>query len=149
MRNIPAPDPSPWDGYRLAKKELFRIPTEDGYALPAYWILPPDLDRSKKYPVLFQVYGGPAAPTVSELLILSVSQLYLAQEGIIVMSVDHRGSGHFGKKGTALMHRNLGKWEMNDLIQAVKWLREQPFVDASKIGDHRVEATAATRPASP
>jgi dipeptidyl-peptidase 4 len=133
VRGIPAPDASPWEGYRLAKKELFRIPTEDGYALPAYWILPPDLDRSKKYPVLFQVYGGPAAPTVSDTY-PSISQLYLVQEGIIVMSVDHRGSGHFGKKGTALMHRNLGKWEMNDLIQAVKWLREQPFVDASKIG---------------
>ncbi len=32
------------------------------------------------------------------------------------------------------MHRNLGKWEMNDLIEAVKWLRKKPFVDATKIG---------------
>ena len=50
------------------------------------------------------------------------------------MSVDHRGSGHFGKRGVALMHRNLGKWEIDDLIQAVKWLRQKPFVDPSKIG---------------
>ncbi len=133
VRNIQAPDTGRWEGYQLARKEMFTIPTDDGYALPAYWILPPDLDPSKKYPVLFQIYGGPAAPTVSDTY-PSVSQLYLAQEGIIVMSVDHRGSGHFGKKGTALMHRNLGKWEMNDLIQAVKWLRRKPFVDAAKVG---------------
>jgi dipeptidyl-peptidase-4 len=117
----------------LAKKELFTIPTEDGYELPAYWIRPPDFDPGRKYPVLFTIYGGPGAPTVSNSF-PPLSSLYLAQEGIIVASVDHRGSGHFGKKGVALMHRNLGKWEMNDLILAVKWLRRQPFVDASKIG---------------
>ncbi len=50
------------------------------------------------------------------------------------MSVDHRGSEHFGKRGVALMHRNLGKWEMNDLIAAVKWLREKPFIDPDRIG---------------
>jgi dipeptidyl-peptidase-4 len=33
-----------------------------------------------------------------------------------------------------LMHRNLGKWEMHDYIQAVKWLRQKPFVDSTKIG---------------
>ena len=119
--------------YALGKKELFTIPTEDGYALPAYWILPPDFDQGKKYPVIFTIYGGPGAPTVSNSY-PPLSSLYLAQEGIIVLSVDHRSSGHFGKKGVALMHRNLGKWEMNDLIEAVKWLRQKPFVDAAKIG---------------
>ena len=133
VRDIPSPEANRWEGYALARKELFRIPTEDGLALPAYWILPPDFEASRKYPVLFQVYGGPAAPTVSDTY-PSAAQLYLAQEGIIVMSVDHRGSGHFGKKGTALMHRSLGRWEMNDLIQAVKWLRTKPFVDAARIG---------------
>jgi dipeptidyl-peptidase-4 len=59
---------------------------------------------------------------------------FLAQEGIIVFSVDHRGSGHFGKKGMDLMHRNLGKWEMHDYIEAVKYLRTLPFVDSQKIG---------------
>jgi dipeptidyl-peptidase-4 len=133
VRAVEKPDTARWEGYNLAKKELFTIPADDGCNLPAYWILPPDFDQGKKYPVLFQIYGGPAAPTVSDTY-PQVSQLYLAQEGIIVMSVDHRGSGHFGKKGVALMHRNLGKWEMNDLIQAVKWLRQKPFVDAGRIG---------------
>ena len=32
------------------------------------------------------------------------------------------------------MHRSLGKWEMHDLIEAVKWLHQKPFVDKSKIG---------------
>jgi dipeptidyl-peptidase-4 len=121
------------DEYTLGKKELFTIPTEDGWALPAYWILPPDFDTSKKYPVIFSIYGGPDSGRVYNSY-ASLSDLYFAQEGIIILSVDHRGSGHFGKKGVDLMHRNLGKWEMFDLIEAVKWLHTQPFVDKTKIG---------------
>jgi dipeptidyl-peptidase-4 len=119
--------------YRLGRKELFTIPTDDGLELPAYWILPPDFDQTKKYPVLFQIYGGPGSSTVSDTY-PQLTQFYLAQEGIIVVSVDHRGSSDFGKKGTALMHRNLGKWEMHDLIEAVKWLRRKPFVDPARVG---------------
>lgn len=121
------------DEYVLAKKELFTIPTSDGWELPAFWILPPDFDKNKKYPVLFSIYGGPGSSTVSNSY-PSLYHCYLAQEGIIYMSVDHRGSGHFGKKGTSLMHRCLGKWEMHDLIEAVKWLRKKPFIDQTKIG---------------
>ena len=133
VRNIDQGSTPELAEYVLGKKELFTIPTEDGFELPAYWILPPDFDQNRKYPVLFQVYGGPASPRVSDTY-PQITQLYLAQEGIIVMSVDHRGSGHFGKKGTALMHRNLGKWEMHDLIEAVKWLRQKPFIDPTKVG---------------
>lgn len=121
------------DEYDLAEKELFTIPTGDGWDLPAYWILPPDFDESKKYPVIFSIYSGPGSATVSNSY-PSLRQQYFAQEGIILMSVDHRGSGHFGKKGMSLMHRNLGKWEMFDLIEAVKWLHTKSFIDREKIG---------------
>ncbi len=119
--------------YNLAKKELFSIPTADGWKLPAYWILPPDFNEDKKYPLLFTIYGGPGSSTVSNSY-PPLSSLYLAQEGIVIFSVDHRSSGHFGKKGMSLMHRNLGKWEMHDLIEAVKWLRKKTFIDRKKIG---------------
>ncbi len=134
VKNIDSSAMQPLQEYALAEKELFTIPTEDGLQLPAYWILPPDFDRNKKYPVMFTIYGGPQDYGTVSNSYPRLSLLYLAQEGIIVVSVDHRGSGHFGKKGAALMHRNLGKWEMHDLIEAVKWLRRKPFVDSSRIG---------------
>lgn len=121
------------DEYSLGQKELFTIPTEDGWELPACWILPPDFDENKVYPVIFSIYGGPDSGRVYNSY-PAISDLYFAQEGIIIFSVDHRGSGHFGKKGVDLMHRNLGKWEMFDLIEAVKWLHKKPFVDKTKIG---------------
>lgn len=121
------------DEYDLDKVELFTIPSGDGYDLPAVWTLPPDFDKSKKYPVIFSIYSGPGSARVSNRF-GSLSTHFLAQNGIITITVDHRGSGHFGKKGVSLMHRNLGKWEMNDLIVAVKWLNKQPFIDPARIG---------------
>ncbi len=122
--------------YDLAKKDLFRIKTTDGYELPAAWLLPPGFDKAKKYPVVFSIYGGPGASSVLNFFTYSGSlrDHFLAQQGIIVFSVDHRGSGHFGKKGMDLMHRCLGKWEMQDYIEAVKYLRTLPYVDNQRIG---------------
>jgi dipeptidyl-peptidase-4 len=123
---------SEFDSYELGKTELFTIPTPDGYELPAIWTLPPRFDPSKKYPMLITVYGGPNSASVSDGWKGTGSE-WLAQEGLIQMSVDHRGSGHFGKEGVALMKGNLGKWEMNDYCEAVKWLRAKPFIDSTRI----------------
>ncbi len=55
---------------------------------------------------------------------------WYAENGIVTINVDHRGSGTFGKKGLDYMHRSLGKWEISDYSDAVKWLRNQPWADA-------------------
>jgi dipeptidyl-peptidase-4 len=120
--------------FKLGKVELFTIPSGDGYNLPGKWILPPGFDQSKKYPVIFSIYGGPGAATVRHSFPFWMFPFYLAQQGIIYFELDNRGSGHFGKKGSAEMHRNCGLIEMNDLIAAVKWLKEKSFIDTSKIG---------------
>lgn len=119
--------------YDLAKVELFRVTGDDGYKLPALWLLPPGFDENRKYPVVFSIYGGPGAASVRNTY-PRLSNFFLAQQNIIVFSVDHRGSGHFGKKGIDLMHRCLGKWEMHDYCRAVTYLRTLPFVDGDKIG---------------
>ncbi len=119
--------------YELALPEMITIPTSDGLALPAVMTRPLDFDPAKKYPVLLSVYGGPQSATVFDGWKPLTAQ-WLAQQDLIQLSVDNRGSGHFGKTGAALMHRNLGKWEMRDLIDVVTWLRTQPFVDSTRVG---------------
>lgn len=119
--------------YAWGKAELFTIPSGDGFDLPAYWILPVDFDPGRQYPVIFSIYGGPDAGRVHNQW-PGLAAHYWAQRGVITFSVDHRGSGHFGKRGTALMHRNLGKWEMADYTKAAEWLRTRPFVAKDRIG---------------
>ena len=94
--------------YAWGRAELFTIPSGDGFDLPALWVLPPDFDRRKTYPVLIAVYGGPDAGTVRNAW-ASTQAHYWAQRGVIWMALDHRGSGHHGKQGVALMHRALGR----------------------------------------
>ena len=122
------------DEFELAKVELFTIPSGDGFNLPAIWYLPADFDPNKKYAVIFSEYGGPNSESVRNSYDTGLSKSYYAQNGIISFSVDHRGSGHFGKKGVALMYRNLGKWEMHDYAAAVKWLKSKSFIDSTRIG---------------
>lgn len=122
-----------FDQYHFAKTEMITIPSEDGlYQLPATITYPTDFDQNKKYPVVFSIYGGPNAGTVSDGWKGTGNQWW-ANEGIIQIAVDHRASGHFGKEGVALMHRNLGKWEMKDYSTAAKWLKAKSWVDNKKL----------------
>lgn len=117
----------------FAPTELVRVKTPDGFELPVRITWPTNLDPAKKYPVIFRVYGGPNAGTVADGWQWSGQNQWWAREGLIQVVADHRGSGHFGKEGQAFMHRNLGKWEIADYAEIVKWLRTKPFVDPTKI----------------
>jgi dipeptidyl-peptidase-4 len=117
-----------------SKAELLKIRTSDGlFDMPAIITYPLNFDASKKYPVIFTIYGGPDSKNVNNRWQSAVASWY-AQNGIITFTVDHRGSGQFGKRGLDYMYRSLGKWEILDYEDAVKWLRMQPFIDATRMG---------------
>ena len=134
IRNLGNRKSKIFEEYSLGKTELFSIMTEDGFELPAMWVLPPDFNVNKKYPVLFSVYGGPGGTDVTNSFSAYLDRYFISQNDIIYFVVDHRGSAYFGKKGKSYLYRNLGKWEINDYIEAVKWLRTKSFVDSTKIG---------------
>jgi len=133
VRVIEEPAAIEFDPTKNARSELVRIPATDGFMLPAIITYPLNFDENKKYPVVFTIYGGPDAGNVRNSYMGNRTGWY-AENNIITISVDHRASGHFGKKGLDYMHRNLGKWEMLDYIEAVKWLRGKPFVDPERMG---------------
>lgn len=119
--------------YQIGRTSYFTIPSEDGqFQLPVIITYPVNFDESKEYPVIMSIYGGPDAGTVRNTW-KGTSNQFWAKEGIIQISCDHRASGHFGKQGVALMHRNLGKWEMVDYITVAKWLKAKPWVAKNKL----------------
>jgi dipeptidyl-peptidase-4 len=121
-----------FDEYAIAPTRLIRVRTADGYDLPVSITMPAAFDSTRKYPVLISVYGGPLSGSVSDGW-KGLSSQWWAMEGIIQVSIDHRGSGHFGKAGAALMHRKLGTWEMNDYMEVARWLRAKPYVDTARV----------------
>ncbi len=134
IRNIANRKTKLFDEYKLGKAGLFSIETEDGLELPAMWVLPPDFDPNKKYPVLFSLYGGPGGTDVKNSFSAYLDRFFISENEIIYFVVDHRGAAYFGKKGKSYLYHNLGKWEINDYSEAVKWLRTKSFVDSTKIG---------------
>ncbi len=123
-----------YDPARNPKAEFVKIMTSDGlFNMPAIITYPLNFDPSKKYPVVFTIYGGPDSKNVFNRW-QGTDPTWYAQNGIITFTVDHRGSGQFGKRGLDYMYRCLGKWEILDYEDAVKWLRTKPFVDPSRIG---------------
>jgi dipeptidyl-peptidase 4 len=123
-----------FDTYELAKAELVRVKSDDSiYDLPMKIVWPINMDKTKKYPVLISIYGGPNAGTCWDSWGISSSQQWYAKEGLIQVVMDHRASGHFGKEGVNYMYHNLGYWEMKDYSTMVKWLIQNGQADASKI----------------
>jgi dipeptidyl-peptidase 4 len=116
------------------KSEMVKIMTSDSlFNMPAIITYPLNFDPSKKYPVVFSIYGGPGSKNVSNSWQGNNPSWY-SQNDIITFTVDHRGSGQFGMKGMDYLHRNLGKWEILDYEDAVKWLRSKPYVDSTRLG---------------
>lgn len=121
---------------RLVAPEIISIPARDGFALPAQILRPKDMIPGKKYPVVINVYGGPSAPTVVNGWQREIFwENLLAQQGYIVMHVDNRAATGISKKLEATIFQQLvGPVELNDMVDAVRWIKQLPVVDSSRIG---------------
>lgn len=131
------------NGYNLSKKEFFSftspailLPDSQQVHLNGWRIFPPDFDPEKKYPVLLTVYGGPGSQTVQNSWGGPNDMWYqmLAEQGIIVVSVDNRGTGSRGEIFKKMTYLELGKYETLDYIETAKYLGNLPYVDAERIG---------------
>ncbi len=134
VRTLHREEAPQFDPSRHQRSELITITTTDGlFEMPALITYPLNFDPAVKYPVVFTIYGGPDAGSIRNRWMGTEPRWY-AENGIVTINVDHRGSGAFGKRGLDYMHRSLGKWEISDYSDAVKWLRRQPWADAGRMG---------------
>lgn len=126
------------DKIRKGTSEFFKVDVGEGVTLDGWMIKPPDFDASKKYPVLFHVYGEPAAQTVTDTWGDTdyLWYLMLAQQGYIVASVDNRGTpAPKGREWRKSVYRKIGVITSQDQANAVKaMLAKMPYLDASRVG---------------
>ncbi|MEO8258468.1 MAG: S9 family peptidase [Acidobacteriota bacterium] len=124
--------------YRLSKPEFLQVKTRDGFVMEAMMIKPPDFDPSRRYPVYQFTYGGPHAQQVKNAWGGSQYMYHqlLAQKGIIVWICDNRTASGKGSESVWPLHRNFGETELRDIEDGVSWLKQQPYVDAARIGLH-------------
>ena len=119
--------------YRLRREEFIKIPNGKGQELNAWILKPYDFDPNKQYPVLMTQYSGPDSQQVLDSFGLGWEQI-LPGKGYIVVCVDPRGTGARGEEWRKCTYLNLGVKEIEDQIAAAKWLGQQSYIDANRIG---------------
>jgi dipeptidyl-peptidase-4 len=123
--------------YKLSTPEFVQVKTRDGFVMEAMMIKPPDFDPSKHYPVYQFTYGGPHSQQVRNAWTLqNMYHQLLAQHGIIVWICDNRTASGKGLESTWPVFRHFGEVELRDVEDGLSWLKQQGYVDASRIGIH-------------
>jgi len=124
---------SAWiDGRRLSPVEAHALTNEKGQTVQ-YWTLPPTmLEAGKKYPLLLEIHGGPAAMWGPGEDSMWFEFQFFAARGYAVVFANPRGSGGYGREFQASNYRDWGKGPMNDVLAAASEAAKQPFVDADR-----------------
>lgn len=131
--------PNPYAKYTMPEIVTGTILSADGRTPLNYRLVKPvQFDETKKYPAIVYVYGGPHAQLVTGDWMNGVRgwDLYMAQRGYVVFTVDGRGSANRGFEFESVIHRNLGVKEMEDQLKGVEFLKSLPFVDSNRLGVH-------------
>ncbi|MCP3893525.1 MAG: S9 family peptidase [Bacteroides sp.] len=130
---------NPFTGFRMPTIETGTIKAADGVTDLYYRIIKPaDFDPAKKYPAIVYVYGGPHAQMVNNGWMNAARgwDLYMANKGYILFSVDNRGSENRGLDFENATFRRLGIEEGKDQVKGAEYLQSLPYVDANRIGVH-------------
>lgn len=126
--------------YGWTKKEMFSFTTSEGVRLDGWMVKPANFDPSKKYPVIMFQYSGPGSQEVENSWAIGsmgnggAYDMYLAQQGFIVVCVDGRGTGGRGAEFEKSIYLTMGDKESKDQVETALYLGTLPYVDKDNIG---------------
>jgi dipeptidyl-peptidase 4 len=119
------------------KTEFFKVTTTEGVTMDGWMLKPDNFDATKKYPVLFYVYGEPGAATVADLPSIAHNGIIkdgFYNEGYILMSLDNRGTpAPKGRAWRKALYKKIGQLNIKDQALGAKEIMKWPFIDASRI----------------
>jgi dipeptidyl-peptidase-4 len=113
--------------------EYGTLTAEDGQVLHYKILKPAGFEADKRYPVIFNVYGGPSGQRVTRKWRDAFEHI-LVNRGYLVFSLDNRGTGFRGVGFDAPLYRHMGKVEVADQMTGVEYLKSLPYVDADRLG---------------
>lgn len=118
--------------------EFFQVDIGESVKLDAYMLKPANFDPAKKYPLLINVYGEPAAQTVMDFWGGAEALFHraIANEGYLIASVDNRGTpAPKGRAWRKIIYGAVGVLSSKEQAAAVRAIaRERSYVDAERVG---------------
>lgn len=125
--------PGRLDNVIMDEGHAYEFSSSRGDLTNCFYVLPPEFDPDKKYPMIVHYYGG-CSPT-SRYCIGSYSpQLYAAQ-GYVFLCVNPSGAAGFGQEFASRHVNTAGEGVAEDIIEATRrFCEDHSFVDSSRIG---------------
>ena len=120
-----------------SKPEFFSITTADGVEMDGWMVKPKNFDPSKKYPIVFYVYGEPAAQTVVDNFYTGRNRLYhgnMAEDGYLYVSLENRGTpAPKGRRWRKSIYKNIGILNIRDQAMGAQEVFKWSFVDTTRV----------------
>jgi len=103
----------------------------DGEEIQGWYLLPPNFDKTKKYPLILEIHGGPHLAYGPH---FSAEMQRFAAEGYVVFYDNHRGSTGYGERFALLLQNKYSsKWDFADHMSGVDAMIAKGFVDPDKL----------------
>jgi dipeptidyl aminopeptidase/acylaminoacyl peptidase len=117
----------------LPKYERRYVTTTDGKKMLVWVILPPNFDKSKKYPTLLYCQGGPQSP-LTQFYSFRWNFSLMASQGYIVVAPNRRGMYGHGQAWNEQISKDWGGQVMDDYLSAIDDVAKESYVDKSRLG---------------
>jgi len=109
------------------------VTTTDGKKMLVWVILPPNFDKTKKYPTLLYCQGGPqSALTQSYSFRWNFS--LMASQGYVIVAPNRRGMPGHGVAWNEQISKDWGGQVMDDYLSAIDDVSKESYVDKSRLG---------------
>jgi dipeptidyl-peptidase-4 len=120
-------------GHAYSAPELFTFTTSDSARIDASVIKPWPFDSTRRYPMVFAIYGGPGSQQVYNSFNGSAYAQWLAQQGYLVVGVNNRGTNNYGSAFMKTAYKRLGYWEAHDFAETARYLATRSWADGSRV----------------
>lgn len=122
--------------FRHSTREVVAWKSQDGTIIEGVLVKPDGYDASKKYPLLVVIHTGPT--WLDQPSLNPSSDIYpiepLAARGALLLLPNYRGSIGYGNRFRALLVRNLGLPQYQDIISGVDHLIGLGLIDKERVG---------------
>lgn len=117
----------------LPKFERRYVTTTDGKKMLVWVILPPNFDKTKKYPTLLYCQGGPQSP-LTQFYSFRWNFSLMASQGYVVVAPNRRGMYGHGQAWNEQISKDWGGQVMDDYLSAIDDVSKESYVDKARLG---------------
>ena len=132
--------PAAMDRAAFVEPEMVKYAGPDGVQVPAWLLVPKNLDRSKKHPAIVWIHGDGVNQNYDgwhvqrNYAVYYSFHQYLLQKGYVVIAPDYRGSIGYGRDWREGVYMEVGGKDAKDAWMAANYLKTLSYVDMDRVG---------------